>query len=402
MRRREFLRLGAALAACGVVGSSLWQEALAALAGGAPSPYGPLGDPDAHGIRLPVGFRARLLARAGQPVAGTGATWHVYPDGGATFAVPGGWVYVSNSEFLSLAALPGGVGALRFDHAGAVVDAYRILSGTDLNCAGGATPWGTWLSCEEHPAGYAWECDPLGLRPAVPRPALGRFQHEAVAVDPAERRLYLTEDVGDGRLYRFTPQVWGDLSRGLLEVARVDAAGTVAWVAVPEPDPADPQGDPTRHQVSDSTPFDGGEGIVCDRGHVYFTTKGDDRVWDYHPASRTLRVLYARASDPVGVLNGVDNITAAGSGDLFVAEDHGGGDQELVLITPGGAVSPFLRLTGPEHTTSEITGPAFDPWGRRLYFSSQRAGGPGATYEVTGPFRQLVGGGGTCAGPVGG
>jgi len=403
MKRREFLRLSTALAAVGVVGSSVWQEALAALAMTGPGPYGELGAPDANGIRLPAGFRARVLARAMEPVAGRFGVWHIFPDGGATFRAPGGWVYVSNSEFVSTADPPAGAGALRFDHEGQVVAAFRILTGTNFNCAGGATPWGTWLSCEELPGGFVWECDPLGQVPPVRRDALGQFQHEAVAVDPEERRLYLTEDVGDGRFYRFTPEVWGDLSGGLLEVARVDAAGAVSWVQVPEPVPSSILNFPTRLQVSDSTPFDGGEGIVWDRGRVFFTTKGDDRVWDYEPASQTLRVLYDRAADSVGLLNGVDNITAAGPGDLFVAEDHGGGEQELVLISPNGTVSAFLQLTGAEHESSEITGPAFDPWGRRLYLSSQRGGpdGAGVTYEVTGPFRQFVGGGGTCASPTG-
>lgn len=401
MNRREFLRLGAAVAATGVVGSSLWQEALAAFpAMDGLGPYGPLGPPDANGLRLPAGFQSRLVATSGLPVAGTGYTWHTFPDGGATFPIRGGWIYVSNSEFIAIAG-SGGAGAVRFDHLGNVVDAYRILAGTNLNCAGGATPWGTWLSCEETDTGYTWECDPSGQQPGVRRNALGRFKHEAAAVDPEFRHVYLTEDEGDGRLYRFAPDVWGDLASGLLEVARVDAAGDVAWIPVPEPDPPAPIANPTRHQVSDSTPFNRGEGIVWREGHVYFTTTGDDRVWELETASQQLRILYDRSLDPGDRLNGVDNITAARSGDLLVAEDHGGGEQELVLIAPDGVVSAFCELTGADQASSEITGPAFDPWGRRLYFSSQRAGalGIGLTYEVSGPFRQNATVGG-CAGPV--
>jgi hypothetical protein len=117
---------------------------------------------------------------------------------------------------------------------------------------------------------------------------------------------------------------------------------------------------------------------------VYFTTKGDNRVWDYDVRRERLTVFYDRGLDPGMTLGGVDNVTVAGSRDLVVAED--GGNMELVLLTPGGVVSPLLRVTGQDG--SELTGPAFAP-GDRLYFSSQRGGtGDGITYEVTGPFRR--------------
>ena len=85
----------------------------------------------------------------------------------------------------------------------------------------------------------------------------------------------------------------------------------------------------------------------------------------------------------------MDNITGTRGGDLYIAED--GGNMEINLITPEGVVTPFLRLNG--QSSSEITGPAFSPDGKRLYFSSQRGasgvvlGTDGVTYEVTGPFR---------------
>jgi hypothetical protein len=177
MQRRDFLR--------GVLAATAASALRLAPAGAgqpAAGPYGPLQAPDVNGIRLPAGFTAREVARAGEPVPGTSTRWHRFPDGGATFATrDGGWVYVSNSEV----ALVGGASALRFAASGDLAGARRILRGTTANCAGGPTPWGTWLSCEEH-RGRVWECDPLGEREAEPRPAMGVFVHEAAgAARPA-------------------------------------------------------------------------------------------------------------------------------------------------------------------------------------------------------------------------
>ena len=331
---------------------------------------------DRNGIRLPEGFTSRVVARASEPVEGSDLVWHVFPDGGACFPTDdGGWVYASNSEMPNGA---GGVGAIRFAPDGAIVDAYRLLTGTSVNCAGGATPWGTWLSCEEVEQGRVWECDPQGPGEGTARPALGAFVHEAVAVDADGERLYLTEDRPDGRLYRFTPRSYPSLDDGLLEVAAVDGDGAVTWLEVPDPTAAD---QPCRLQVPASTPFDGGEGIVLHDGAVFFTTKGDDHVRRYDPAAETMAVVY----DGSGELRGVDNVTATPTGRLLVAED--GDDLQLVLVDPSsGRLEPFLQVA--DNPKSELAGPAFSPDGSRLYFSSQRGGpgGIGTTFEVTGPF----------------
>ena len=200
--RRQLIVSGA-LAAGALAGSPrLLREALAAPARAGVSPYGALGPPDANGLMLPPGFSSREIARGLSQVAGY--PWPVFPDGQATFpTADGGWILVTNSE--SLAPTGAGTSAIRFGPNGEVASAYRILAGTNLNCAGGGTPWGTWLSCEEHDGGLVWECDPAGKLPALARPALGVFNHEATATDPVGRQVYLTEDKADGGFYRFTP-----------------------------------------------------------------------------------------------------------------------------------------------------------------------------------------------------
>ncbi|MCE9666473.1 PhoX family protein [Myxococcus stipitatus] len=386
--RRDFLRLSALGGGTLALGPGFWRAAYAAPAEPGPGPYGALsGTADANGVRLPAGFASRIVARSGQVVAGTGYTWHSAPDGGACFALSdGGWVYASNSEVSS----GGGAGALRFDGGGAVVDAYRILSSTRSNCAGGPTPWGTWLSCEEYSGGRVWECDPTKASQGVARGAMGTFSHEAVAADPEGLRLYLTEDSTSGRFYRFTPSAWPSLSAGTLEAAKVNGdplagTATLTWVPCAATSPASQQSS----VASKTTVFNGGEGCWFDGGVVYFTTKGDNRVWAHTPATGALEVIYDASLFASSPLTGVDNVTVSRSGDLYVAED--GGNLEICLITPGPqrVVAPFIRLSG--HSSSEITGPAFSPDGRRLYFSSQRgtsgSSSGGITFEVSGPFR---------------
>ncbi len=348
-----------------------------------PARYAGLQAADANGLQLPAGFTSRVVARSGEKVAGTSYTWHRAPDGGACFPDGTGWIYVSNSEVDDV----GGVGALRFDASGKIVDSYRILSDTDRNCAGGPTPWNTWLSCEEVSRGYVYETYPQGGKPAVRLPGLGKFKHEAAAVDPVRTCVYLTEDRSDGCFYRFVPTVWPDLTKGRLEVlcAPSGKGGPVTWERVPDPAARSVS---TREQVPAARHFDGGEGCVYADDRVWFSTKGDNRVWELDAATGALDLAYDRAlltgDRP---LEGVDNLARSSMGDLLVAED--GDDMEICLITPSGAVVEFLRVVG--HSESEITGPAFSPDGTRLYFSSQRGSSgrsrDGITYEVSGPFR---------------
>ena len=416
MDRRRFLLVSLATGGSLTIGRGLLAPAFAAPAEPGQSPYGPLGEPDANGVRMPEGFTSRIIKEYGRPIGPTTEIAMPFPDGATTFpTADGGWILVSNSENpppsdvtnstpLGLDPL-GGVQAIVFAADGTMTDAYTILDGSRSNCAGGATPWGTWLSCEEVEdeddaanSGKVFECDPTGQRDPVDLPKLGRFKHENATVDPVGRRLYLSEDLDDGLFYRFTPTSYPDLTDGVLEAAVLDGT-SVSWVTVPDPACAD--GVACRQQV-EATPFNGGEGCVYDGGMVFLTTKNDDRVWVYDTRRQTMEVLYDAADFQEPVLTGVDHIIVQpGTGHLVVAED--GGDMEAVMITRDTfTVFPVVQLTGPQHgfpdapsagdarATSEVTGLAFNPAGDRLYLSSQRGYVGGVTYEITGPWVEAL------------
>jgi uncharacterized protein len=383
LSRRAFLR------GAGAAGVAVFAPRRGRADDGCVADVGPLHAADANGLMLPAGFTSRVVATTGQNVAGTAHAWHSAPDGGATFATNGGgWIYVSNTE---VGAAAGGVGAIAFDARGAIVAAYSILSGTSVNCAGGPTPWGTWLSCEETSAGRVWECDPYAPgSQGVVRPALGTFQHEAAAVAAAAQCVFLTEDRTDGLLYRFTPTSYPSLASGKLAAAQIlDPNGQgpiqpgqvrpLAWHTVPNPNPT-PSQTQTRYQVPSATAFNGGEGCWYRNGRVAFSAKGNNRVWQLDPAANTIRILYDYATSGNPILSGVDNVYTTACDDVFVAEDPG--NLEIVALTPSGVALPIVRLVGVAGT--EITGPALSPDGTRLYFSSQR--NPGVTFEVSGPF----------------
>ena len=388
---------------------------------------GPLGAPDLDGVAVPEGFAVRAVARHGTPPAlGSLYPWHAFPDGGATYARDnGGWIYTSNSEVPEL----GGCGALVFDPDGSVVDAYSILNNTSTNCAGGKTPWGTWLSCEETDSGLTWETDPYGSAAAVAKPALGMFSHEAAVVDLPNRTIYQTEDTGDGRFYRWVADD-GDydpvaqrlaMENGRLQVMNIEGYADggyaeneaelrqlrrVSWVDVVMPD--QPQGSAREGLAAAGEPvpgtrFRGGEGlwfyelpaaaaqvppggVVPTRGIVFFTTKSDNRIFAFDVENQLIELIFDNAQIEPG-FDDVDNLTVSPAGDILVAEDlaSSGRPIRIMVVVPN---QPAKVLVEVNHLGSEICGPAFSPDGSRLYFSSQRGpvvpGGQAALNFVAG------------------
>ena len=283
MRRREFIASGA-LAAGALLYPGGLRRALAAPARAGASPYGPLVGPDANGLMLPQGFTSRRIARSLETVPGTSYLFPVFPDGQATFRTgDGGWILVTNSE--SLAPAGAGASAVRFGPDGTVVGAYRILGDTNTNCAGGPTTVG-------HVA---------VLRGDGQRPGLGVRPGRRAGRGAAPRAGGLQPRGGGGRPRRRAPVPHrGRGRRALLPLhaARLSRAWPTVLleVAVVAPGRAASPGGGARPHTAESgvptrapgprqaTRFRGGEGIWYARDVLYFTTKGDRKVWAYDAA----------------------------------------------------------------------------------------------------------------------
>lgn len=386
----------------------------------------PVQDVGMDNMQLPPGFSVRRVATSGlNPLSGqvdTNYNWHDAPDGGAVYVDEsnGSWVYVSNAE---IGSGGGGVGALHFAADGTLINAYPILTGTSRNCAGGQTPWGTWLSCEENgSSGEIYECEPFGTpADAVVKPVLGARNHEAAAIDPIHHVCYMTEDAGSGRFWRFVSSendTFDDngvtrmrFESGGLQVMNIEGfedggapadsdmreARRVTWIT-----PGTSGGFGGVGGTTAGTAFDGGEGIWYyevpsefstiptlgvdgTRGVVFFTTKGDNRVWAYDIENELVELIFDNTNNQISPdLNDVDNLTVSPKGDVIVAEDGSG--MRLVVVVPNEPAKILMQITG--NPSSEIVGPAFHPDGSKLYFSAQRGpttGSPGVTYEVTIP-----------------
>ncbi len=389
-------------------------------------------------LELPLGFRYTAISITGQPMNDGGTVPAAHDGMAAFYGEPGSVVLVRNHEVGANGSNPvvpsngrkydqlgGGTTTLVIGPDRRVIFQYASLAGTIRNCAGGPTPWGSWITCEEDTSrigqngntkkhGYNFEVPAnAGLQVAEPVPlvAMGRFNHEAVAVEPETGFVYQTEDRGDSCFYRFRPIVSGNLSYGgVLEALKITdgravnvESGTessntttgyqnllgeplsVTWVPI---DVVDPFTDTVRVEARSkgAARFSRGEGAWYGNGSTYFVCSdgGNDRVgqvWAYTsgatPETGTLTlVVEATRND---VLAAPDNICVAPFGDLFLCED-GSGSEYVVGVNRNGELYRFASnaLNG-----SEFAGACFSPFGETMFVNIQS---PGITLAIWGPW----------------
>jgi secreted PhoX family phosphatase len=406
--------------------------------------YGPIISDPGGLLDLPAGFSYRILSQFGDRMD----DGHIVPDradGMGCIILPGGRHALVRNHELSPSGialgplsdmsgdvrafdrlsdgrpLPGGTTTMVVDTAsGRLLSQHLSLVGTIRNCAGGTTPWGSWLSCEEDVTragnrvgqdhGWVFEVPAAarGLIDPQPIRAMGRFNHEAAAIDPRTGIVYLTEDRDDGLLYRYLPDRPGKLLAGgrlqalaLRDTTRTDSrnwAGSdivegdwlpVRWIDL---DGTDSPDDDLRHRGNraGALRFARGEGIHWGQGELFFCcTSGGaaqlGQIMRLQPGRSGDRLQLFVESRGKAMLDFGDNLTMAPNGHLVVCEDQYTEvvANRLIGVTPAGSTYVFGAL----RVQTELAGACFSPDGRTLYVNAYS---PARTLAITGPWTRLL------------
>ena len=484
IRRRQFLQ-GAAATAVALGGPFAGFTALPANATGRDRQNTLRAIPDLRDgkvrLWLPEGFQYRSFHDTDLPAGSfvtldDGTRLPGRHDGMGAFDLPNGNVMlVRNHEVNGPAASAFGPGvpydnhtasgttSIEVTHQGEVVRSYTSLNGTQMNCSGGIMPWGSWVTCEEtingpdvgpdftgasnvtleKRHGFIFEVPADGQSDRQPITAAGRFAHEAVAFDPREGILYLTEDNFGfpSGFYRYVPTTnpmrTGKLgNQGRLQMLAVAGrpnlhlegnglAGTtydVTWVDIDEPNPSFPYtpGQPAPTSNNDAISYVGNqgrakgaahfsrlEGAVYDRGVIYWTStqgggpvetgpdtvggygNGHGQVWAYEPRSQQLMLVYQ--SPGPDVLDFPDNVTTSPRGTLILCEDNTNDNYLRGLSRKGElfdvALDRMVSITGADRSGDEFAGSTFSPNGRTLFVNIQAS--RGITFAIWGPWGRV-------------
>lgn len=469
--RRQFLSYGAVAAASAAVGfgfSGVSKKLKKHIPGLKPEPPYRFQSTRNQLLDLPEGFVAHAFSRTGEKMD-DGLWVPGKHDGMAAFPGPNGkTILIRNHELTVNDKIVGPFGwnnekinlvdtdkiydlghkkspalgsttTLIYDtRTGTLEKHFLSLTGTIRNCAGGITPWNTWVTCEENvqKAEFIYEQDhgynfevPVttspGLVEAVALKEMGRFNHEAIAVDNRTGIVYQTEDRNDGLFYRFIPETPGELVKGgrlqALIIKDIAAADTrnwktnihkiapwlyepmpvskkfaVSWVDIENVEAPDDDLRIQGVEGKNAAMFARGEGIwFCGRSFYMACTNGGlekkGQIWRYIPSpyegtSREEKEpgtieLFIEPNDST-LMENADNLTVAPWGDLIICED-GSQDQYLVGVTPEGNTYQFARNAS---NTSELAGSTFSPDGSTLFVNIQN---PGVTIAITGPWGEI-------------